>query len=83
MSAIDYTEAFKSMNHEAIWETLHIQEIPKSNINIIWKTYACCKVRIQMESIGETFKIERYVRQGDGSTVSQANFGAAQKQSKN
>ncbi|GBP67407.1 Retrovirus-related Pol polyprotein from type-2 retrotransposable element R2DM; Endonuclease [Eumeta japonica] len=65
MAFIDYTKAFDSISHEEIWDSLKYQGIPTVYINIIKSIYAKNKARIKLESLGETFKIERGVRQGD------------------
>ncbi|GBP74681.1 Retrovirus-related Pol polyprotein from type-2 retrotransposable element R2DM; Endonuclease [Eumeta japonica] len=65
MAFIDYTKAFDSISHEEIWDSLKNQEIPTLYIKIIKSIYAKSKARIKLESLGETFKIERGVRQGD------------------
>ncbi|CAF4744203.1 unnamed protein product [Pieris macdunnoughi] len=65
MAFIDYTKAFDSIKHEVIWESLENQGVSGAYINIIKQIYANCNARIQMETLGKTFKIERGVRQGD------------------
>ncbi|GBP28564.1 Retrovirus-related Pol polyprotein from type-2 retrotransposable element R2DM; Endonuclease [Eumeta japonica] len=65
MAFIDYTKAFDRISHEEIWDSLKNQGIPTVYIKIIKSIYAKSKARIKLESLGETFKIERRVRQGD------------------
>ncbi|CAH2091439.1 unnamed protein product [Euphydryas editha] len=65
MAFIDYTKAFDSISHEAIWDSLESQGIPTFYIKTIKSIYANSKARIKLESLGEPFKIERGVRQGD------------------
>ncbi|GBP28313.1 Retrovirus-related Pol polyprotein from type-1 retrotransposable element R2 [Eumeta japonica] len=65
MAFIDYTKAFDSISHEEIWDSLKNQGIPTVYIKIIKSIYAKSKARIKLESLGETLKIERGVRQGD------------------
>lgn len=65
MVFIDYTKAFDNIKHEAIWESLETQGINTTFINIIRNIYSNTKARIQLETLGEEFKIRRGVRQGD------------------
>lgn len=62
---IDYTKAFDSISHEAIWESLEEQGVSLSYITIIKNICSHSKARIQLETLGDLFKIERGVRQGD------------------
>lgn len=65
MAFVDYTKAFDSISHKAIWESLEDQGIPTQYIKTIKSIYSNTKARIQLESLGETFNINRGVRQGD------------------
>ncbi|XP_030025374.2 uncharacterized protein LOC115443910 [Manduca sexta] len=65
MAFIDYSKAFDSISHIAIWESLQNQGIPAVYINIIKKIYSNSKARVQLETLGEIFQIKRGVRQGD------------------
>ncbi|GBP28736.1 Retrovirus-related Pol polyprotein from type-1 retrotransposable element R2 [Eumeta japonica] len=65
MAFIDYTKAFDSISHEAIWESLEKQGIPSTYITIIRSIYSHSKERIQLEVLGDEFRIGRGVRQGD------------------
>lgn len=65
MAFIDYSKAFDSISHTAIWESLRNQGIPTTYINIIKNIYSNCKARIQLETLGEAFQVKRGVRQGD------------------
>lgn len=62
---IDYAKAFDSIEHEHIWETLKQQGIQTKYASIIKTIYTNSKARIQLESLGNEFNIERGVRQGD------------------
>lgn len=62
---IDYTKVFDSISHEATWESLENQGIPIPYLNVIKTIYSNNKTKIQLEGLGETFKIKRGVRQGD------------------
>lgn len=65
MAFIDYSKAFDSISHTAIWESLRNQGIPTVYINIIKTIYSNSKARVQLETLGETFQVKRGVRQGD------------------
>ncbi|KAI8430992.1 hypothetical protein MSG28_001085 [Choristoneura fumiferana] len=65
MAFIDYSKAFDSIRHTAIWDSLEQQGIPSIYINIIKNIYLNGEARIQLETLGKKFKIERGVRQGD------------------
>ena len=62
---IDYAKAFDSLNHKYIWDTLELQGIPAIYTNIIKTIYANSQARIQLETLGSHFFVERGVRQGD------------------
>lgn len=65
MAFVDYSKAFDSISHRSIWESLEQQGIPPKYIEIIRKIYSDSEARIQLETLGNKFKIERGVRQGD------------------
>ncbi|KAL0849608.1 hypothetical protein ABMA28_013867 [Loxostege sticticalis] len=65
LAFIDYAKAFDSLKHESVWRSLREQGIQNSYVNIIKNIYSESKARIRLESIGETFPIEKGVRQGD------------------
>ncbi|GBP64503.1 Retrovirus-related Pol polyprotein from type-1 retrotransposable element R2 [Eumeta japonica] len=65
MAFIDYSKAFYSISHTAIWESLRNQGIPTVYINTIKNIYYNSKARVQLETLGETFQVKRGVRQGD------------------
>ncbi|PZC70710.1 hypothetical protein B5X24_HaOG215026 [Helicoverpa armigera] len=62
---IDYAKAFDSIKHEFIWEALKQQGVPSVYINIIANIYSNIKAKIQLESLGTEFNIQKGVRQGD------------------
>lgn len=65
LAFVDYAKAFDSLNHEYIWASLEQQGIPNHYTNIIKTIYSNSKAKIQMETLGEEFCIQRGVRQGD------------------
>lgn len=65
ISFVDYNKAFDSLKHKAIWETLKSQGVHCKYINLIKNIYKNSTSRIRLESIGEWFKINKGVRQGD------------------
>lgn len=65
LAFIDYAKAFDSLNHKYIWESLEQQGIPNQYTNIIKTIYSNSKAKIQLETLGEEFIIQRGVRQGD------------------
>ncbi|CAH2104114.1 unnamed protein product [Euphydryas editha] len=62
---VDYAKAFDSLDHKSIWESLQQQGIPDIYIRILKNIYSNSKARIQLESLGDEFSIQRGVRQGD------------------
>lgn len=62
---IDYSKAFDSINHNAIWNALQLSKIDQKYINIIKFIYANSTSKVKLETRGEEVKIERGVRQGD------------------
>ncbi|CAG4938553.1 unnamed protein product [Colias eurytheme] len=65
MAFVDYSKAFDSISHSAIWQSLEQQGVPTKYIDIIKSIYSHSKARIQLEFLGKSFGIERGVRQGD------------------
>lgn len=65
ITLIDYKKAFDSLNHNYMYEALKVQGIPKTYRTIIEALYKETKARIKTDVIGEYFKIERGVAQGD------------------
>ncbi|XP_052745839.1 uncharacterized protein LOC128199637 [Bicyclus anynana] len=62
---IDYSKAFDSINHSAIWKALYSLKIDQKYINIIKNIYENSTSKVKLETSGEPFNIERGVRQGD------------------
>lgn len=62
---IDYSKAFDSISHTSIWESLKNQGISSSYITTIKNIYSDNEARIQLDTLGRKFKIEKGVRQGD------------------
>lgn len=62
---IDYSKAFDSLNHNYIWSTLEKQGVDDSYINIVKNIYNISKGSIKLETTGNSFPINRGVRQGD------------------
>lgn len=62
---IDYAKAFDSISHVYLLDSLEQQGVPAAYIDIINMIYNNNKAKIQLESLGNEFKIERGVRQGD------------------
>lgn len=62
---IDYSKAFDSISHSAIWNALSQLNVEQKYINIIKNIYAKSTSRVKLETKGDEIKIERGVRQGD------------------
>ena len=62
---IDYSKAFDSISHSAIWNALAHLNVDQKYIRIIQNVYAQSTSRVRLETKGEVIKIERGVRQGD------------------
>lgn len=62
---IDFTKAFDSLNHYAIWEALQQQNIESRYISLLHSIYSKIKSRIKLEREGAEFDIKKGVRQGD------------------
>ncbi|CAH2097703.1 unnamed protein product [Euphydryas editha] len=65
LAFIDYSKAFDCLEHQSVWQSLKEQGIQNSYVNIIKKIYSESKACIRLESIGDSFPINRGVRQGD------------------
>ncbi|CAG9793426.1 unnamed protein product [Diatraea saccharalis] len=62
---IDYSKAFDSISHSAIWNALSQLNVEQKYINILKNIYVKSTSRIKLETKGDEIKIERGVRQGD------------------
>lgn len=69
---IDYNKAFESICHEAIWESLLSQVIPKIYIKLMKTICSNSKAKIQLGQTG--LKLE--VKRGQGVLISQKLFSA-------
>ena len=75
MAVVDYTKAFDSIQHRAVFEALRVHDIQKKYINIIKETYAEETAQIRTEKLSGKIKIMKGIRQGD--TLSPVMFTAA------
>lgn len=62
---IDYTKAFDSLEHSAIWKTLVEQGIDIKYVELLHSIYSKNSARIKLEREGPAFPIRKGVRQGD------------------
>lgn len=62
---IDYSKAFDSISHKALWAALESQGIQHGYITLLQNIYNNSKARIKMDRLGKEFNIEKGVRQGD------------------
>ncbi|GBP47781.1 Retrovirus-related Pol polyprotein from type-2 retrotransposable element R2DM; Endonuclease [Eumeta japonica] len=62
---VDYSKAFDSLVHTNIWEALKEQGIEQKYIRLIRNVYKTSSACIQLEKIGDSFEIQKGVRQGD------------------
>lgn len=62
---IDYSKAFDSLYHEAIWKSLTEQGINQDYIVIIKEIYKNSTAHVKLEAAGTPFPIRRGVKQGD------------------
>ena len=75
MAFVDYTKAFDSIQHTAVFEALRVHGVQEKYINIIKETYTEGTAQIRTEKLSGKIKIMKGVRQGD--TLSPAMFTAA------
>ncbi|CAF4752909.1 unnamed protein product [Pieris macdunnoughi] len=62
---IDYSKAFDSISHCAIWNALQYSNINQKYINVLKYIYTKSTSRVKLETRGDEINIERGVRQGD------------------
>nr|XP_034832243.1 uncharacterized protein LOC117989050 [Maniola hyperantus] len=62
---VDYSKAFDSLEHEAIWRALHNQGVENKYIRLLKNIYRNSKAKIKLEKEGKEIKLGRGVRQGD------------------
>lgn len=65
LSFVDYNKAFDSLKHNYIWDALENKGVESKYIRIIKQIYVNSTAKIQLDSIGNSFKIQKGVRQGD------------------
>ena len=75
MAFVDYTKAFDSIQHRAVFEALKVQGVQEKYMNIIKETYAEGTPQIRTDKLSGKIKIMRGVRHGD--TVSPVMFTVA------
>ncbi|CAG9094113.1 unnamed protein product [Plutella xylostella] len=62
---IDYSKAFDSISHAKLWESLAEQGIHSKYIHLLKSLYSQASAKIKLERIGDSFDIQRGVKQGD------------------
>lgn len=62
---IDYTKAFDSLKHDAIWTSLAVQGVEQQYIELLRNLYNNISAKVRLEREGSRFPIEKGVRQGD------------------
>ncbi|PZC85788.1 hypothetical protein B5X24_HaOG215150 [Helicoverpa armigera] len=65
LAFVDYNKAFDSLKHSYIWDSLKNQGVESKYIRIIKQIYINSTAKIQLESLGEQFEVQKGVRQGD------------------
>lgn len=65
LAFIDYSKAFDSLRHQHIWRSLEQQGVQSNYIEILKSLYRSSRASIKLESTGESFPIQKGVRQGD------------------
>ena len=64
MAFVDYTKAFDSVKHSAIFN-LQNQELQHTYINILRVIYSYSTANIKLNFTGQNFKIDKGLKQGD------------------
>ena len=62
---IDFTKAFDSLEHDAIWKALIQQNLDTDYIELLYSIYSKSSTKIKLEREGPEFDIKKGVRQGD------------------
>lgn len=62
---IDFTKAFDSLEHIAIWDALCQQGVEEVYVKLLHNIYSKSSAKIRLEKEGPEFPIRRGVRQGD------------------
>ena len=75
MAFVDYTKAFDSIHHRAVFEALRVHGVQEKYINIIKETHGEGTAQIKTEKPSRKIKIMKGVSHGD--TLSSVMFTAA------
>jgi endonuclease/exonuclease/phosphatase family metal-dependent hydrolase len=62
---VDYSKAFDSISHKALWNALISQGVNRKYVDILQVLYSESKAVVRLERRGSSFDILRGVRQGD------------------
>ena len=62
---IEYSKAFDSLTHTAIFDALHNQEINPTYTNLLRHVYGNSTTSIKFQATGLSFFIEKGVKQGN------------------
>ena len=65
LAFVDYTKAFDSIKHSAIFRSLEKQNLEKPYINLLKDIYHNSSANIKLNTTGPSFKILKGVKQGD------------------
>ena len=65
VTLVDFTKAFDSVKHEALWKVLRDQGLPDAYIRILQKLYGGARAYVHTDVASRCFCLQRGVRQGD------------------
>jgi exonuclease III len=65
LAFVDYRKAFDSLDHQFLFTALQKQLVPTAYINIIKSFYNKSTARILLDNTGDSFYIQKGVKQGD------------------
>ena len=65
MCAVDYTEAFDSVKHDAIWDSLKTQGVDDAYISLLASLYKGQSGQIVGNATSKAFQIQKGTKQGD------------------
>ena len=64
VSAVDFKQAFDTIDHNHLWQALHNQDVPTQYIRLLQVLYSNHTATVKTDKLSRHFHIRRGVKQG-------------------